>query len=165
MKIQTVLFPTDFSHDNDAALEYASTLAKESGATLHIFHVYDATNLSVATGEASYLYAVSWEEELEAARKKLGTIRPTTAGVHHEHHCVVGQPDEEIVTFADERKVDLIVMSSHGRSGFSRLLMGSVAESVMRRASCPVLIVKQPARKREVSPVPAASGPTTGNFS
>ncbi len=144
MNIQSILFPTDFSHYNDSALEYASTLAAEAGATLHIVHVHDVRDLSAAMGEASYLYASTWQEELEAARQRLESITPSVPGVRCERHCLTGTPDEEIVNLAAEKNIDLIVMASHGRTGLSRLLMGSVAEGVMRKASCPVLIVKQP---------------------
>ena len=63
MNIKSILFPTDFSHYNDAALEYASTLAAEAKATLHIVYVHDVRELNAAAGEASYLFAVTWEKE------------------------------------------------------------------------------------------------------
>lgn len=146
MKIKSILFPTDFSHYNDAALSYASSLASECGATLQIVHVHDVRDISSAMGEASYVYASNWQEGLDEARARLGTISPTVANVACERHCLTGVPDEEIVAFAADKKVDLIVMASHGRGGITRLLMGSVAEAVMRKAPCPVLIVKQPAQ-------------------
>ncbi|HVT26480.1 MAG TPA: universal stress protein [Lacipirellulaceae bacterium] len=156
MNIQSILFPTDFSRYNDAALEYASTLAAEAGATLHIVHVHDVRDLSSAMGEASYLYASTWQEELEAARERLNRISPTVPGVPCERHCLTGTPDEEIVNMAAEKSIDLIVMASHGRTGLSRLVMGSVAEGVMRKAPCPVLIVKQP-HEKDVEELPAGT--------
>ena len=63
--------------------------------------------------------------------------------------CVTGSPVTEILAVAEDKKVDLIVMASHGRTGLSRLLMGSVAEGVMREAPCPVLVVRQPTAKGE----------------
>ncbi len=157
MNIKTILFPTDFSHYNDAALEYASSLAVEADAKLHIVHVHDTRELGTAMGEASYLYAATWQKELEYARKRLHRIRPTTPGVIYEHHCLTGLPDTEIVDFAANHQVDLIVMASHGRTGLSRLLMGSVAEAVMRKAACPVLIVRQPTGQDEPVQNPSTS--------
>jgi nucleotide-binding universal stress UspA family protein len=145
MNIRSILFPTDFSYYNDAALNYASSLAANSDATLHIVHVKDSRELNPGMGEATYLYAATWEQEYEEAKKQLRHVRPTSPGVQFEQHDLIGIPAEEIVSFAAKNKIDLIVMASHGRTGLSRLLMGSVAEAVMRRAHCPVLIVKQPA--------------------
>ena len=147
MNVKAILFPTDFSDYNDAALDVASSLAAESNATLHILHVHDMQDLNAVAGEASVLYAWSWEESLKAARERLKEVRPTVPAVAYEHHCLNGTPVMEITSFADENKIDLIVMASHGRTGFSRLLMGSIAEGVLRKAGCPVLIVKQPAAK------------------
>lgn len=146
MNIKSILFPTDFSHYNDAALAYASTLAAESKATLYIVHVHDPRELSDTMREMSYLGAAAWQQEHEEACKQLGSVIPTVHGVAYEHHCPVGRSDDEIVVLALGKDVDLIVMASHGRTGLSRLLMGSVAEAVMRTAPCPVLIVKQPAK-------------------
>jgi universal stress protein A len=154
MNINSVLFPTDFSHYNDAALKYASTLAAEAKATLHIVHIHDIRDFNAATGEASPLFADTWQKEKRRAEKRLSKIVPTVSDVAYEHHSVVGDPLSDILAVAAEKKVDLIVMASHGRTGLSRLLMGSIAEGVMREAACPVLIVKQPveAPKRETHP-------------
>ena len=162
MNIHSILFPTDFSQSNEAALQYASTLAAESGATLHVLHVHDIRNLGTVAGEASSVFASAWQEGLEEARKLLEKIVPARASVDCKHHCVIGTPEEEIVSFASENDCELIVMASHGRTGLSRLLMGSIAESVMRKASCPVLIVKQPVTDKDDSPIPARSGTKLG---
>jgi nucleotide-binding universal stress UspA family protein len=76
---------------------------------------------------------------------QLERIVPTEARVPYEHHYLRGSPVTEILNLAEVENVDLIVMGSHGRTGLSRLLMGSIAEGVMRQAKCPVLVVKQPA--------------------
>lgn len=144
MNIQSILFPTDFSHYNEAALDYASRLAAESGAKLHLVHVHDTRELNTAMGEASTIYVDAWQKERSRAERQLKVMVPTVVDVAYEHHALQGVPDAEIVEFAKEHKIDLIVMSSHGRSGLTRLVMGSVAENVMRHAPCPVLIVKQP---------------------
>jgi len=64
---------------------------------------------------------------------------------YFEHHLLSGDPGSELVHFAERENIDLIVMGTHGRTGLTRLLMGSVAEAVVRRAPCPVLTLKQPA--------------------
>lgn len=145
MNFKSIVFPTDFSLYNNAALAYASTLAAESKATLHIIHVHDPRELSDTMSEMSYLGPAAWQQEHEEVCKQLGSVVPTVHGVAYEHHCPVGRSGDEIVLLARDKDVELIVMASHGRTGLSRLLMGSVAEAVMRNAPCPVLIVKQPA--------------------
>jgi universal stress protein A len=145
MNAKRILFPTDFSHYNDSALEYASTLAAESGALLYIVHVDEVSDLNAALGEAAYHYAQTPDRATRRAiRDRLNEVVPTADGVSYEHRYLTGSPVAELLSFAAREKIDLVVMASHGRSGLSRLLMGSVAEAVVRRANCPVLIVKQP---------------------
>jgi universal stress protein A len=146
MILHNILFPTDFSELNTAALNYASRLAAESGAKLFIVHVDEQSALNASMGEAGYLYTSQWDSDVrKTMRDQLSRIKPTAAGVTFEHRCVDGAPVDELLRFAKRENVDLIVMGSHGRTGLPRLLMGSVAEGVTRRAECPVLIVKQPA--------------------
>jgi universal stress protein A len=150
MNIQRILFPTDFSHYNDAALNYASTLAGEADALLYIVHVDEMQDLNAAMGEAGYLIAAAVAHEgRPEVRRRLEEVVPTSEEVIYEHYYLRGSPVDEIVQFAERENVDLIVMGSHGRTGLSRLLMGSIAEGVMRRAPCPVLVVRQPAPRYE----------------
>ena len=155
MKIKSILFPTDFSECNKAALEYASWFAVQSGATLHLVYVHDPREVGAVIGEGSYLFAEKWEEERARAQTQLKQVTAADSTIPCEHHFLLGIPDAEIVAYAIDHHIDLIVMASHGRSGLSRLLMGSVAESVMRKAPCPVLVVKQP--DATISPASAAS--------
>jgi universal stress protein A len=145
MKTQRILCPTDFSHFTDAALSYASSLAAESGATLYIAHVDEFREAGAALGEPAFAYSSPlMVADRSDVRRQLGQVQPTLSHVTFEHRYLEGEPVREIVAFAERERVDLIVMGSHGRTGLSRLLMGSVAEGVARRATCPVLIVKQP---------------------
>jgi nucleotide-binding universal stress UspA family protein len=145
MNIQRILFPTDFSQNNDAALQYASTLAADANALLYIVHVDELQELNAAMGESGYLIAAAIAHEgRPEVRKRLESIVPTSKKVTYEHYYLSGSPVTEIVAFAECENVDLIVMASHGRTGLSRLLMGSIAEGVMRKAPCPVLVVRQP---------------------
>ena len=145
MNTRKILCPTDFSQYTDAALGYASSLAAESGGTLYIVHVDEYRDSSAALGEVAINYAAPWGiADRSEVRKQLDEVKPTLPHVDFEHRYLEGGPIHEIVDFAEREHVDLIVMGSHGRTGLARLLMGSVAEGVARRAPCPVLIVKQP---------------------
>jgi nucleotide-binding universal stress UspA family protein len=144
MNARKILCPTDFSHFTDAALSYASALAAESGATLYIAHVDEYRDSSALLGEAAIAYAPWGVTDRSEVRRQLDLVKPTLSHVAVEHRYLEGAPVHEIVDFAQRENIDLIVMGSHGRTGLPRLLMGSVAEGVARRAPCPVLIVKQP---------------------
>jgi universal stress protein A len=150
MNIKNVLFPTDLSSCNNTALAYASVLAAESGATLHILHVDDMQDVSSEMAEIGYPYGAPWDHnDRVRVREELNEIRPTNLDVPYEHHYLRGAPAREIGEFAKSKGVELIVMASHGRTGLARLVVGSVAEEVTRKAPCPVLIVKQPAVDHE----------------
>ena len=149
MNIKRILFPTDFSHDNRVALKLASTLAAESHARLYIVHVHDIRNTSTAMGEAGFMMASALHEERREAWERLAKIAPTIPIVHYEHELLTGTPVVELLQFTQSMQIDLIVMSSHGRTGLRRLLMGSIAEGIMRKANCPVMVVKQSAGRRE----------------
>jgi universal stress protein A len=138
MKAEKILFPTDFSHTGDAALEMATALARDSGALLLIAHVQEPAE---AYGGGAF-YGIQ-EPLTEQLRKMLHEVRPTDPAVVFEHRLIAGDPGAALARLADEENVDLIVMATHGRTGFRRILMGSVAEAVVRRANCPVLTWKQ----------------------
>ncbi len=144
MTADKILYATDFSPASTAALRFASSLASDAGATLHVLHVGVSHADAFAT-TAPYGYTISEEvEKRERADRaqKLDSICPTVEGVRCERHHLEGHPAEEVLRFAEEEGVDLIVVGSHGRTGLSRMLMGSVAEEIVRRAECPVLVVK-----------------------
>jgi universal stress protein A len=141
MKAHKILFPTDFSHCGDAALKMATSLARDAGAKLLIVHVEEPP---VAYGGGEMYYGVP-EPASEDLRHMLEAVVPTDPGVPYEHRLITGDPSTAIARLAEEEQVDLIVMGTHGRTGLTRLLMGSVAEAVVRRAPCPVLTYKQTA--------------------
>ncbi len=145
MNANKIVFPTDFSHCSDAALGYATALARESGGTLVIVHAEEPP-VAYGSGEMYYGILVPDYEELQTM---LHEILPTDANVPCEHRLLrgAGTPADKIVQFANEEEVDLIVMGTHGRTGVKRLLMGSVAEAVVRRAPCPVLTMRQGSAK------------------
>lgn len=133
-----ILFPTDFSRLGQTALEMATALAKERGATLLIAHVEEPP---IAYGGGELYYGIE-EPDREEILKMLHAVRPTDPSVPYEHRLLMGSPGGSLVHFAEKEKVDMIVMPTHGRTGLLRLLMGSVAEDVVRKAKCPVLTAK-----------------------
>jgi nucleotide-binding universal stress UspA family protein len=141
MNAKRILCPVDFSDNSSAALGYASTLAKESQAKLYLVHV-DDSQIPYDAGFAAY---VAPADNTEALQEQLESIVPTQDDVEFERQLLIGHPADSIVDFAKRHDVDLIVMGTHGRTGVARLLMGSIAEAVVRRAECPVLTVKHPA--------------------
>jgi universal stress protein A len=162
MNATRILFPTDFSASNYPALVFASNLARDTGAPLYIVHVdelFDIVGPSLPTIDGGSEYVSPWDGSRQRVREMLNKITPTVAEVRFERHYLVGTPVKEILWFAGAHQIDLIVMASHGRTGLSRLLMGSVAEGVMRDAECPVLIVKQPAKVSEESKSTALAEP------
>ncbi|MBI2480814.1 MAG: universal stress protein [Planctomycetia bacterium] len=141
MKATKILFPTDFSHTGDAALALATSLARDTGATLLIVHVEEPPT---AYGGGELYYGIP-EPATEDLRKMLHKVAPTDPAVPYEHRLVTGDPANAVVRLAEEEGVDMIVLGTHGRTGLSRLLMGSVAEAIVRRAKCPVLSYRKPA--------------------
>jgi nucleotide-binding universal stress UspA family protein len=141
LAIKTILFPTDFSERAEYGFHLACALARDYGARMLIAHVKMPP--AVLYGEMGALPPEPAEME-EAMRDKLLEVRPLDANIPYDHFFMVGEPSEEIVRLANEEHVDLIVMGTHGRRGLGRLLMGSVAERVVRTANCPVVTVKSP---------------------
>ena len=139
MHAKKILFPTDFSTLSDAALRHATALARDMGAKLIIIHIEEPP---AAYGTGEMYYGIP-DPDTPALAKMLEAVLPSDAAVPFEHRMVTGDPAGEIVALAKEEKVDLIVMGTHGRTGLGRLLMGSVAEAVVRRAPCPVFTFKE----------------------
>lgn len=140
MQAKKILFPTDFSTSSDAGLREATALARESGALLLIVHVEEPPT-AYGGGEMYYGVPDPNNEQIVAMLK---AVVPTSTDVRYEHRLIVGDPAAEIVRLAEEEGVDLIVLGTHGRTGLRRLLMGSVAEAIVRRANCRVLTIKEP---------------------
>jgi nucleotide-binding universal stress UspA family protein len=157
--IKTILHPTDFSDLADQAFRLACALARDYGAKLLLLHVRPApiAPSGVMTMEPEP------PDPREFARAQLDRMLPEGLSVPCERHLRVGNEAEEIARLADEAACDLIVMGTHGRTGLGRMLMGSVAEKVVRQAPCPVLTIKQPAKAarpvaKPVQPVGAMVG-------
>ena len=148
MTLKNILVATDFSEASSAALTYGRELAGRFGATLHVLHV--AENIYVTTfGAETYVaMAPSLQRELEdAARARLKELLIDSDGSGPPTEPTVltsSSPAFAIIDFAGEHGIDLIVMGTHGRGTLAHLLMGSVAEKVVRLAPCPVLTVRHP---------------------
>jgi nucleotide-binding universal stress UspA family protein len=141
--IRTILHATDFSAQSQCAFQLACALARDYGALLVITHVKPLP-AAVMGGEFGYVVPADPVEEERALREELSAVQPVDSGIRVEHRLVEGDPVSGIVTEAEACQSDLIVMGTHGRRGLGRLLLGSVAEGVLRRAPCPVLTVKSP---------------------
>lgn len=140
LPIHTILHPTDFSDRSEFAFWLAYALARDHGSRLVLLHV--APLPVVVYGEG--IVPPEPESFLEESKEKLHQLHVPDRRIHVEHMLKEGEPVTEILDVAEEIHADLIVMGTHGRSGFGRLLMGSVAELVVRRATCPVLTVRTP---------------------
>lgn len=152
MNAAKILFPTDFSTHAQKALEMATALAKERGAKLMIVHVEEPP---IAYGGGELYYGIEQPDRQEIQRM-LTEVLPTDPAVGYEHRLMMGNPATAIVHLAEKEHVDMIVMPTHGRSGLMRLLMGSVAEEVVRKAKCPVLTVRATAPAKPKAKVAAA---------
>jgi nucleotide-binding universal stress UspA family protein len=143
--IRTVLHPTDFSEHAAAAWRLAGSLARDHGARLLALHVATPPPL-VTYGELeNALQGPSgYRRELETC---LRSACPADAAARVDYHLEQGDPAGAIVRAAKEYGCDLIVMGTHGRTGLGRLLLGSVAEQVVRKAPCPVLTLSRPAAR------------------
>jgi nucleotide-binding universal stress UspA family protein len=138
MSTPKILFPTDFSTAGRAALETATALARDRGAKLLIVHVEEPP---IAYGGGELYYGID-EPDRHELQRMLSEVVPTDPAVGFEHRLLLGNPAGAIVHLAEKEAVDMIVMPTHGRTGLVRLLMGSVAEEVVRKAKCPVLTIK-----------------------
>ena len=148
MQIRSILLPTDFSECANYALSYTAELARIFGARIICVNVIEPVVPTVGyTGMAEPLPIADISEQLEdSAERELPKIAgcDECAGLDIEEVIVHGEASSEIVRVARERGVDLIVISSHGRTGLGRILFGSTAQAVVRHATCPVLVVKPP---------------------
>jgi universal stress protein A len=145
MTAQRFLVPVDFSEDANQAVKYAIDLASKLGARMTLLHVIQL--LPLGSGDMSVTVPYTYFQDLEAditSRMQAYLERVTAAGLEGEIAVVHGVPFQEILATAKAQQVDLIIMGTQGRTGLQHVLMGSVAEKVVRLAPCPVLVVRQP---------------------
>jgi len=154
-KVETILFPTDFSECSQNALNLAFALTRDFKARLLVLHVATPPPF-VTYGEFEKVLDKSsgYRHELEEQLRQCQSPE-----CNKEFRLVEGDPGNEIVQVAREAHCDLIIMGTHGRTGLGRVLMGSVAEKVLRQTPCPVLMVKNPVPGKETSPSATAPEP------
>ena len=143
MKCQHIQVPVDFSHDSEHAVEAAIGLAQQFEARvtlLHAIHIPEAAEVNLA----AYMDKIRSEAD-QSMTSRLQRVQE--AGVTAEAVTVIGAPSQTIVDTARDRRADLIVMGTHGRTGLRHMLIGSVAERVVRLAPCPVMVVPRESGK------------------
>jgi nucleotide-binding universal stress UspA family protein len=161
IQIRSILHPTDFSPCSEHAFQLACSLARDYSASLLVLHVmerpiatYPGLAMAPPPPPPNFEERRIWEE-------RLSKIQPADAKIRVTHRLEEGDPATAILEVAAESQCDLIVLGTHGRTGIGRLLMGSVAEKVVRSASCPVVTLKMPpatARESLASEVAKALG-------
>ena len=145
MTVHHVLVPIDFSPYAEQALDYAIALAQKLKARVTLLHVIQPPLIAGAAMGAWPSPAFLQELEAAITSDMEGCLaRVTAAGLAGEIAVVHGVPFQEILDTAKARQVDLIILGTHGRTGLSYVLLGSVAEKVVRLAPCPVLVARQP---------------------
>jgi nucleotide-binding universal stress UspA family protein len=141
--VKKILVPTDFSECSAAAVNYGRAMASVFGATLHLLHVVQDPYTQPWAAEAFPAplgdLLEQWEQQAEARLKEQIPVAELGSAVIA---TVIGSPFYEIIRYADEQKIDLIVIGTHGRGPLGHMLLGSVAEKVVRKAPCPVLTVR-----------------------
>ncbi|MCP5145520.1 MAG: universal stress protein [Gammaproteobacteria bacterium] len=145
LEFKRILYPTDFSPSGNRALGIACELARRFGAELHVMHVVQDIAAIAAYGVTEAYLPVEWRKEVKAQAEKSLLEVPDAAvgaGVNVVRVVAEGAPYYEILNYAKEQGVDLIVMGTHGRTGLPHMLMGSVAERVVREAPCAVMTIR-----------------------
>jgi len=136
--VRNILAPTDFSETSDLAVRHAVDAARTYGARLYLLHVPGPTGEDFEADFPVGRFETTVRQRLAAfvSEDEIAALRP-------EYALRIGAPAEEIVRYAQDREIDLIVMGTHGRKGVAHMLLGSVAERVVRTAPCPVQVVRQ----------------------
>ena len=141
--LKQILVPIDFSDCSIKALEYALPLAKQFGASLRLLYVAQAVYPVAALGPLD-LASLQAGERTEAEEKLTQLVNKVVGNTARAEVLVTtGQPSDEIARVARESETDLIVISTHGHTGIKHLWLGSVAEGVVRKSPCPVLVVRE----------------------
>jgi nucleotide-binding universal stress UspA family protein len=146
LTLRNILVPVDFSHCSMAAVNYGVFLAKKFNAGMRLFHSVDLNSDFLAQNRASGALAVVLKADEIAAENKMKEFRSIhiPANISCETEVLIGSPADQICARSRKREIDLVAISTHGRTGVQHALIGSVAERVVRHAECPVLVV--PAR-------------------
>jgi nucleotide-binding universal stress UspA family protein len=146
--IKRILVPLDFSVNSNRALDYALGVAQKFNAAVHLVHVCEVPSMMTASMDAYAIAYTDWTQRLgEEAEKELIRITARISGVKVTTEVLFGGPASAIIEAAATNEADLIVMGTHGHGAVMHLMMGNVAERVVRGAPCPVLTVREPRLK------------------
>ena len=153
--IKKILYPTDFSEYSLAALPYAVDLTQQNDAELYCLHIVEMPKEEYLIGEYIVpldLPHISQDKVIKTATARLDKfVNENLSGVEKlTSKVIIGTPFVEIIRYAKEQSIDLIVIGTHGHSALATMLLGSVAEKVVRKAPCPVLSIRHPKHKFEM---------------
>ncbi|WP_227353826.1 universal stress protein [Haladaptatus salinisoli] len=144
---RTVLFPTDGSEQTEAALETALDVASQYGATLHALYVVNTAGIATGDPDSRRRIVETFENRSDEAVEAVAEAA-AQAGVDCTTAVARGAPADEILDYAEDEGIDLVVMGTHGRTGLGRFLLGSVAERVARHSTTPVMLVRSGANEQ-----------------
>ena len=145
LDIKKILVPTDFSANSEPALDYAAAMARKFGAAVHLLHVCEVPAMMTGSMDAYAIAYTNWSQDLgDEAERALAGLKGRFAGVAVSTEVLFGNPARCIITATKTNDVDLIVMGTHGHGPVMHLMMGNVAERVVRMSPVPVLTVRQP---------------------
>ena len=143
LEIKRILCPVDFSDSSEPSLNYAVAIARRFNAKVYIVYVSDMEDFNYDNDTLLEGDSIS---EASVRGEKANLINRIPENIRNEIEIetkiLFGIPNEEIVNFADEQKIDMIVMGTHGRTGLKHVLMGSISEKVVGKSTCPVLLIK-----------------------
>lgn len=143
LNLKHILHPTDFSDNSEPALKYACSLATQFSAELHLINVVHDVGI-ISPPISGFIPPDYYQQQIQYANEELATL-PDKVLSHSgsvTRNVCEGAPFLEIIRYAKENAIDMIVMGTHGYSGMKHLILGSVAENVVRKAPCPVLTVR-----------------------
>lgn len=158
--IKKILVPVDFSPQSRAAVQHAIVFGQAFGAEIVVAHMYRQSGAKTPGADAT-LSSFSESEQGAAMREYLESLNQHGVAVRGRLQLVQDETHDAIVALARDERFDLVVLGTHGRTGLSHLLHGSVAERVVRHAHCPVLTIREPdeKRKRTEPPVDVTTSP------
>ncbi len=153
IQIRRILVPTDFSPPAQAALQYAKTLAAEFGSRLFLLHVIATPEVPWGAEGATYSWPTLLADLEEDARAQFQHLIPTDDPLADQVtiETMIGVPVDGILDYTETHQIDLVVMGTHGRGMVGHLLLGSVAERVVRRSAVPVLTLHETASHADVT--------------
>jgi nucleotide-binding universal stress UspA family protein len=159
LSMKNVLFATDFSPTSAAAFPYAVAICRRFGSTLHLVHILSDAGLLMMAGGVDYVsMGTIYEDANNEAKERLEQIVEPIQRIPHRIYVRHGQVWKNLAGIIADNEVDLVVVGTHGRTGLGKLLLGSVAEDILRHARCPVLTVGPKVCGRAKLPDLSASG-------